>query len=282
MHLVDTHQHLWDLERFPYSWCASVPALNRSFRLADYAAASQGLDITKTLFMEADVDDPHALAEAEWIQQLSGEKVVGTPPIAGIIASGRPEESNFRLHLAALSRLPAVRGIRRVLHTQPDEVAQQSAFAENLKLLPDFGYTFDLCVLPRQLPIAARLIERCPGVSFILDHCGIPDVRSGVLDPWRKEISRIANFSNVVCKISGLVAYADPLSWTVDSLRPWVNHVITAFGWDRVLWGSDWPVCTLSASLGQWVHATHQLTAHASLDQRAAFFHSNAERIYRL
>jgi len=278
MPLVDTHQHLWDLRRFPYSWTAGIPALHRSFLPGDYAAAAAGLGITKTVFVECDVDEPHALAEAQHLQALAEQH----PLIAGIVASGRPERDGFRAHLEALATLPKVRGLRRVLHTQPDALAQSPGFAENLRLLPEFGLTFDLCVLGRQLPFGIDLVRRCPGVCFILDHCGVPDVKGRALDPWRAHIRELAALPNVACKISGLVAYADPAAWTVDDLRPWVEHVLESFGWDRVVWGGDWPVCTLAAPLSRWVEAIRILTRSATADQQAGLFHRNAERIYRV
>jgi len=286
MPLVDTHQHLWDLRQFPYSWTAGIPALHRSFRLEDYAAAAAGLGIAKTVFMECDVDEPHALAEAQHLQALAraatAERADRHPLIAGIVASGRPERDGFRAHLEALAKLPKVRGLRRVLHTQPDGLARSPGFAENLRLLPEFGLTFDLCVLARQLPAGIDLVRRCPGVTFILDHCGVPDVKGRALEPWRTHIRELAALPNVACKISGLVAYADPAAWTVDDLRPWVEHVLEQFGWDRVVWGGDWPVCTLAAPLARWVEAIRTLTRTATAIQRAKLFHRNAERIYRV
>lgn len=277
MHLIDTHQHLWDLARFPYSWCAGIPALNRSFGPDDYRDAAAGTPIAKTVFMEGDVDEPHALAEARHIQDL-GEQC---PLVAGIVASGRPEHDGFRAHLEALAQFPKVRGLRRVLHTQPDELSAQPRFIEHLRLLPQFHFTFDLCVLARQLPQAIALADACPAVTFILDHCGVPDVKGRAFDPWREHLRALAARPNVSCKISGLVAYAGP-DWTVADLRPWVDHALACFGWDRVVWGGDWPVCTLGAPLGRWVAATHELTASASYEQRAKLYHRNAERLYRL
>ena len=278
MHLVDTHQHLWDLQKFPYSWCTGIPALNRSFLFDDYVAAAANCGITKTIFMECDVDEPHALGEAQEIQKLADVH----PLIAGLVASGRPEHENFRPHLEQLAKLSKLRGFRRVLHTQPDAVSQQTRFIEHLRLLPEFGLTFDLCMLARQLPLAIALVDACPRVSFILDHCGVPDVKGRAFDPWREDLRLLASRPNVVCKISGIVAYADPATWTVADLRPWVEHALDCFGWDRVLWGGDWPVCTLSAPLNRWVAATHELTAHATPQQRAKLFHLNAEKIYRV
>jgi len=278
MDLIDTHQHLWDIERFPYSWCAAVPALNRSFRLSDYAAASAGLGIAKTVFVECDVDEPNALEEARMIQEIADRH----PSIAGIVASGRPERGGFRAHLEQLSRLPKVRGFRRILHTQPDGLSREPLFAENIRLLPEFGYSFDLCVLARQLPIAIDLVRRCPEVSFILDHCGVPDIKAGAIDPWRSGIAEIAACPNVSCKVSGLVAYADRDTWSAGALRPWFEHVVEQFGWDRVVWGGDWPVCTATATLAQWVEATRELTRNAGEPERAKLFKVNAERIYRV
>jgi predicted TIM-barrel fold metal-dependent hydrolase len=276
MYIVDTHQHLWDLQRFPYSWCAGIPALNRSFLFDDYVAASEGCGIEKTVFMECDVDEPHQIDEARHIQALAEQH----PLIAGIVASARPERDDFDDQLDQLAELSKLRGVRRVLHTQPDELSRTDLFARNVKKLGPRGLSFDLCVLARQLPVAIDLVRRCPGVTFILDHCGVPDVRQQALDPWRQHIVELARFENVTCKISGLVAYADPTSWRVDDLRPFVEHVLHTFGWHRVVWGGDWPVCTLSATLKAWVRATQELIAHATEEQKAGLLHRNAERIY--
>ncbi len=278
MPIVDTHQHLWDLGRFSYSWCAGIPALNRTFDLEDYLAAAAGLEIVKTIFVECDVDEPHALGEARAIQQLADRQ----PLIAGIVAGCRPEHEGFAADLELLAGLTKVRGLRRVLHTQPDELSRRPLFAANVRRLADYGYTFDLCVLARQLPLAAALVEACPRVAFVLDHCGVPDVKARALDPWREEIRRIAGLPNVVCKVSGLVAYAEPERWTDADLRPWIEHVVACFGWDRLLWGSDWPVCTPSPSLRRCTEPAARLVAGATPDQRDRLFRRNAERVYRV
>src|SRR5262249_42735116 len=150
---------------------------------------------------------------------------------------------------------PKLKGIRRVLHTQPDEVGKGKTFVQNVAALAGYRLSFDICVLARQLPIAIALVSQCPDTQFILDHCGVPRVKERELDPWRAHVAEIASASNVSCKISGLVAYADRETWNTEDLRPFVEHVIEVFGWDRVLFGSDWPVCTLSASYVQWVRA---------------------------
>ena len=279
MQIVDTHQHLWDLDLFRYSWLGSLPALNRSFRMSDYLAAAKGLDVVKSVHLEADVDESYMLDETRHVLALGNQP---DNPLEGIVACGRPESDDFKSYLDQIAGHPKLKGIRRVLHTQPDEVGQGVTFINNVALLSGYGLSFDLCVLARQIPIAIRLVSKCPDVVFILDHCGVPQVREKNLDPWRSYITEIAKFSNVSCKISGLVAYADPQRWTTDDLRPFVEHAIASFGWDRVLFGSDWPVCTLSASYQQWVAALKEITRDAGEVKQRKLFRDNALRVYRL
>ena len=277
MKLIDSHLHLWDLGKFPCSWCAGIPALNRNFLLPDYLGAAEGTGIGAAVFVECDVDEPHAAAEARHIQELAD----ATPHIAGIVAAARPEHPCFPEQLEELLRLPKLRGIRRVLHVVPDETSQSPLFSQNLRRLAAHKLTFDLCVLARQLPLAIALAKKCPEVQFILDHCGVPDIKGGAIEPWRSHIKEIASLPNVACKISGIVAYASP-DWTPSDLRPWVGHVVDCFGWNRVLWGGDWPVCTLASTLRRWVDTCDELFARASESERENLFHKNAVTIYSL
>jgi len=276
--LIDTHQHLWDLRQFPYSWCAGIPLLNRNFLLDDYLAAAKDTGIEKTIFVECDVDEPHALAEARHIQLLAEKN----PMIAGIVGGGRPERKDFPDHLDALLKLRKLRGLRRVLHVVPDEISQSALFAENIRRLAQHHLTFDICVLARQLPLAIALATRCPQVQFILDHCGVPDVKGRAFEPWSSRLKELAALSNVACKISGLIAYANTKHWTPEDLRPWAERAVDYFGWDRVVWGGDWPVCNLTASLKQWIGAAEHLFSSATELQRAQLFYKNAERIYHV
>jgi len=289
MRIIDTHQHLWDLDLFSYAWIAAQPepgslaggrpGLKRSFRMADYLEATSGLGVEKSVHLEADVDEPCMLAETRHILALADHP---DNPLSAVVACARPESADFRHYLDQIAGHPRLQGIRRILHTQPDDLGQGPTFRENVRSLAGYGLSFDICVLARQLPIAIGLVEHCPHVQFILDHCGVPQVKEKILDPWRDDIRRIASFPNVVCKVSGIVAYADPDRWTPGDLRPYVEHVIDCFGWDRVMFGSDWPVCTLSASLRQWVEALSEITANAGEANRDKLFNRNAVRVYRL
>ena len=279
MQIVDTHQHLWDPELFRYSWLSSVPSLNRSFRMADYLTATKGLNVVKSVHLEADVDEPYMLDETRHLLALADQP---DNPLEGVVACGRPESEGFKAFLDEIAGHARLKGIRRVLHTQPDDVGRGTTFLRNVAALASYKLSFDICVLARQLPIAIQLVSKCPEVVFILDHCGVPQVKERNLDPWRAHITEIARFPNVSCKVSGVVAYADHATWTKEDLRPFVDHVIASFGWERVLFGSDWPVCTLSASYRQWVEALQTITQAAGEANQRKLFYDNAVRVYRL
>ena len=279
MKIVDTHQHLWDKDLFHYAWLEPLPKLDRSFRLSDYRDATSGLDIAKTLFIECDVDESQMMDEALHILRLADDSATR---IAGIVASGRPERDGFKAHLDALAAHPKVKGLRRILHTSADDVGQGKMFIENVARLGEYGLSFDICVLARQLPVAIHLASKCPDVTFILDHCGVPDVKSQSLHPWRDDIRELSKFPNVACKVSGIVAYGDPADWKTEDLRPFVEHVVESFGWDRVMFGSDWPVCNLTASYTRWVETLLALTRFAGETNQGKLFRENAIRIYRL
>lgn len=279
MEIIDTHQHLWDLDLFRYSWLDSIPTLNRSFRMCDYLKATQGLPVTKTVHLEADVDEPHMLEETRHLLQLAEKP---DNPLEGIVACARPEHADFKSYLDKIAGNPKLKGVRRVLHTQADDLGQQKLFTENVAALGGYGLSYDICVLDRQLPIAINLVQKCPDVTFILDHCGVPRIKDRILDPWRSDIAELAKYPNVYCKVSGLVAYADPAHWTVEDLRPYVEHVLSCFGWNRVMFGSDWPVCTLSATYRQWVETLRMLTHAAGELNQTKLFRDNALRVYRL
>ncbi len=280
MKIVDTHQHLWDLDLLSYSWCKGHPVFGRSFRIEDYRKAVEGVDVEQSVHVEADVDEPDILAETRMILALAEKR---DNSIEGVVAGARPEKSGFRKYLDQIAGHPKLKGVRRILHVVPDEVGQTALFAENVASLGAYGLSFDLCLLARQLPIGIRLLEKCPNTRFILDHCGFPLIRERQLDPWREYIRTLAGFPNLLaCKVSGVLAQVDVAHWKPDDLRPYVDHVIECFGWDRVIFGSDWPVSTLATTFKGWVDAVLFLTQNHGEPERQKLFHDNAVRVYRL
>lgn len=277
--IVDSHLHLIDLAALRYPWLASAAALNRTFSHDDYAREARRAGIEAALHMEVDVAEADIEAETKHVEALSRRE---GSLLRGAIAACRPEQQGFAAYLERVKADPFVKGFRRVLHVMPDDLSESALFRENIRRIAGSGLTFDLCVLPRQMGQAIALVDLAPDVQFILDHCGVPDVKGGVLEPWRGQIAELARRPNVVGKISGVVAYAEPETWTVETIRPYVEHTIESFGWDRVVWGSDWPVCTLGGGLSSWVAATHALLAGASAGEREKLLSANAKRLWRL
>lgn len=283
MDIIDTHQHLWDPAKFKYSWCAGIPTLNRAFLPDDYQQAIAGLPggarVVQSVHVEADVDEAFMADETRWVLGIADDPKRTTK---AVVACCRPEHESFDAYLDAIAH-PRLKGLRRVLHTMPDDHSRSDRFVKHVGSLHRRGLTFDLCVKASQLPVALELVRRCPNTGFILDHCGVPDVKAKALDPWRENLRAVSKLPNVLaCKVSGIVAYADPATWTANDLRPFVEHTLGCFGYDRVMFGSDWPVCTLSSPLNRWVGALQEIVAKASADERDRLFRRNAIRVYRL
>ncbi|MBN9244313.1 MAG: amidohydrolase [Mesorhizobium sp.] len=277
--IVDTHLHLIDKTALRYPWLAGVPALDRDFSQEEYALEARRAGIEAALFMEVDVDAADIAAELAYVEGLA--KAPGSL-VRGAIVSCRPEEAGFAAWLETVRKSAFVKGFRRVLHVVPDDVCERPLFRENVRRIAGSGLTFDLCVLPRQMKQAMALVDAAPDVRFVLDHCGVPDIKGDARHPWKEQIAEMAKRPNVAGKISGVVAYADPGTWTVETLRPYVEHTIESFGWDRVVWGSDWPVCTLGGGLLGWVAATHALLEGTSETERTKLLSGNAKRLWRL
>ncbi len=229
--------------------------------------------------MEVDIDPTQMEAETAYVAGLSRQP---GNMLRGAIAACRPESADFAAYLERQRSNPFVKGFRRVLHVMPDETSQSDLYRENIRRLSNTGLTYDLIFKGDQLANAVALVDAAPDVQFVLDHFGSPDLRRGKDQPWWNLIAELGERPNVVAKISGIIAYTDPEGWTVESLRPFFDRVIESFGWDRVVWGSDWPVCNLGGGLAQWVAATHALLDGASDSERSKLLSGNAKRIWKL
>lgn len=274
MQIIDTHLHLVYRPQFDVPWLANYPAIDRAWTADEYFATAEKLGIVAALHMEADVAEGQMLAEAEFM-------ATAHPRVIGAIAAGRPEHADFAKHVQALQALPHVKGVRRILHTMPDELSESSQFVENVRLLAEADLSFDLCVRANQLHLAYELAASAPKVQFVLDHCGNPDIANEGFKSWSVGLKKIASLPNVAAKVSGIAVNAAP-GWSTETLKPYVEHLIEVFGWDRVVWGSDHPVLLLNGSLERWVEASLAITASATESDRAKLFNGNAKRIYRL
>jgi predicted TIM-barrel fold metal-dependent hydrolase len=276
--LFDTHQHLIYRHVDDYAWTAGIPALqDKSFTFGNYQCLTQGLSICGTLFMESGADESGFREEARHVSNLARDP---TSLIKGLIVNCRPEAvQGFEAWLEEARGLGAL-GFRRILHVVDDEVSRTVTFRANVRRIGAAGLTFDMCFLARQLPIACELAMACDNTRLILDHCGVPDIAGGGLAPWRDLIRRLAAFPNVICKLSGVLAYCAPGQATYEAILPYVDHVLECFGPVRMVWGSDWPVVNMANGLPDWIAVTRRILAQLSETEAELIAHRNAPAIY--
>ena len=278
--VVDTHLHLWQVDRFDYPWLNDIPPLNRSFLLEDFHQHSKEVDISEMVFVQCDTIASQGLDEARWIASLADVD----SRIKGIVAFAPIEEgAGVKSYLDELVKIPKIKGVRRLLHVLDDnEFCLQPSFIEGLHILSDYNLSFDICMRHDQLSNGVRMVQQCPDLQFMLDHIGIPDIENKVFDSWRDNIESLSDFDNVCCKISGVVTTADHQSWTVDEISPYISHAIDCFGWDRVAYGGDWPVSTLATTYPRWVEVLDHIVSGASDYQKRNLYRENAIKFYQL
>ncbi len=278
--IVDTHQHLWDLKRFRLPWIAKDSPLARSYVMQDYLRATEGLNVVKAVYMEVDVEPKQQVEEARYVLDICRQ---GRSPTVAAVISGRPAAKDFAKYLDRFKGNRHLKGVRQVLQNDatPAGYCLSADFQRGLRALDDRGLSFDLCMRHAELGDALKLVEAMPNLRFILDHLGNPDVQAKDRGRWQRDIGRLARCKNLVCKVSGIVAGARP-KWTAGDLAPFVNHVLDSFGPDRVMFGGDWPVCTLTATFRQWVDALKSILRNRPAEQQRKLFHDNAVRFYGL
>ncbi len=278
--IIDTHVHLWHPKQLRYPWLAEVPALNRPYLLKDYIEAYSALEIESIVFVQCDTHPDDGLKETAWVTDLATRV---EPRIQGIVAWAPLEEgTRVAPFVEKLAENRLVKGIRRLIQSESVDFCVQPNFVSGVKVLSRYGLSFDICIFHPQLANAIRLVEQCPHVQFILDHIGKPDIKNQLFDPWKQEIEILAAFPNVHCKISGLVTEADLEKWTPADLQPYIEHVINCFGFDRVIYGSDWPVSTQASDYPRWVQTLTDAVSGCSSEELRNLFRDNAIKFYKL
>jgi predicted TIM-barrel fold metal-dependent hydrolase len=275
MKLIDTHLHLIDRARARHQWTVNVSPLHGRDFLLDDARSLSGPAVAGAIFMEVDVDPDCIKDEARWIGGL-----VASGALLGQIAACRPEsDDGMDAWLDECQDLGVV-GLRRILHVVDDHLSESATFRANVRKIGRAGFTFDMNFLGRTLDIAYELARACPDMTLVLDHCGTPDIAGGQWEPWATGITRLASLPHVNVKLSGVTAYVGPGADHTAATRPYIDHVLQAFGPGRVVWGSDWPVCNLGAGLPGWLAITQGVFAGLSADEQADIGWRNACRIY--
>ena len=273
---TDTHVHLFNLAELNYPWLDNIPEIKYPYDIEDFAKAARKAKIGKILFMESGALPAQSLQEIDWvIKQTKLDK-----RLQGIIARGDVDIKG-RLTPTPEQLLTSgwVKGIRGRLNL---ELLQSPGFIQGMKTLAEHKLSVDLLLTPSLFLDAARAISRCPDTVFILDHLGNPNVKGGDNEVWKMGISKLAQYPNVNCKISGAIVKIGK-SWTAEMVKPFVHHVIDSFGFDRIIFGSDWPnslrVCE---SYLDWSKVFEELTKGFSVSERNRLYHLNADRIYQL
>ena len=277
--IVDAHQHFWDPTAADYPWLTDELAeIRRAFGPGDLdpLLRSTGVDATILVQTRSSHDETvDFLAVAErtpWIRGVVGWVDLTDPAIDDVLARLRERPGGDRLV-----------GIRHQAHDEPDpEWLVRDDVVRGIDAVGRAGLAYDLLVRPRELPAALALARRLPEVRFVIDHVAKPSIATGAMEPWASRIAKFGELEHVACKVSGMVTEADWERWTNADLQPYVDHVLDVFGPERLLFGSDWPVCLLAATYEQVVDAARNALAGLTNEERAAVFGATAARIYRL
>ncbi|GAA5699311.1 amidohydrolase [Streptomyces avermitilis] len=277
---VDAHHHVWDLSVRDQDWITGpeLQPLRRNFTVADLEPEARAAGVDRTVLVQTVTvaeETPEFLALAAESELIGG--VIGWTDLT------RPDVADELARLAELPGGAYLRGIRHQVQGEPDpDWLLRPDVRRGLAAVAGAGLVHDLVVLPHQLPACVKSARDLPELIFVLDHLGKPPIASGAREPWATHVRALAALPNTVCKLSGMVTEAGPGTWTADALRPYADTVLDAFGPGRLMFGSDWPVCTLAASYGQVIDVANELTAALGADEREDLFSGTATRVYGL
>jgi len=270
---IDSHQHFWRYSAEQYPWIQSDWPLRRDFLPADLAPLLYEAGLDGTIAVQA----RQSLEETRWLLELADE----SPIIKGVVGWVDLHSAEVGQQLECFAGHPKFAGVRHVVQDEPDDdFMLGEAFQRGIGALKPFGLTYDILIYPKQLPAAIRLAEAFPSQPFVLDHMAKPLVKDGRLDPWREHMRTLAGFPNCCCKISGMVTEADWTGWKADHFTPYLDVVAGAFGIDRLMYGSDWPVCLLAGSHERVFSLASTFAGRFSPADQAKFFGGNAAKFY--
>lgn len=277
--VIDSHQHFWDRSRteFDYSWQESdeLKKICRTFLPADLQPNLDSANVDGSIFVQTQ----HNVRENHWALELYDE----SESLLGVVGWVDLKSPECRSQLMDVIEHPGFVGVRHVTQDEPDEdFIVSDPVAKGLGILQEHDVPFDLLFYAQHIKHAKTVASRFPNQRFVIDHMSKPRIKSGEIDEWEKELFLAAQHENVFCKLSGLVTEADWQSWSIDDLRPYFDVALEAFGPNRLMFGSDWPVCLLAASYEQVVSAAKKLIAELSEYEQSAILGGNAIRFYRL
>jgi len=274
--VIDAHQHFWDLGRFDYPWMTGPAApLRRNYLPDDLKPILDDAGVRRTVVVQA----TPSLDESRWLLELAAAHDF----IAGAVVWVDLTSPGLGNVLDELQTHAKFCGVRHLVHDEPDEawIVRPDVLA-GLRELERREIPYDLLLRPPHLKYVSRVAEHCPRLRMVLDHLGKPRIADHVLEGWAQDIETVACLPNLWCKLSGMITEADWRRWTPDDLKPYVDHVVGQFGYGRIMFGSDWPVCTLAGSYSQVVDALRQALGPLNAADAARVWDENARAFYRL
>lgn len=274
---IDSHQHYWKVDRGDYHWMTPrVPVLYRDYLPTDLRPLLLQHNIQKTVLVQA----AQTVAETDFLLDLAA----ADDSIAGVVGWLDMEDPGFPEQFERYKKCAKFIGIRPMLQDLPDDDwILRPKVLEALRLVADADFPFDFLTYPRHLPFVLQVLELIPGLRAVVDHTSKPEIRSGKLESWKSWMAQAARHENLYCKLSGMITEADHQNWSANDLRPYVEHVMDCFGIDRVMFGSDWPVCLLAGSYGQVIAVVKKLLSSIlNEDAERKIFGANAARFYKL
>jgi len=272
---VDAHQHFWRYQPERDAWIANdMAAIRRDFLPDDLEGVLADAGLHASVAVQAD----QSLDETRFLLGLAGEHHF----VNGVVGWVDLLAPDLESTLETISEDPLLVGIRHVAQAEDDDWLAREDVAAGIQRLARFGLTYDILVYHRQLPAALTLVDRLPSQPFVVDHLAKPPIRAAALEPWATNMRELSRRPNVWCKLSGMVTEADWRSWTPADLNPYVDVVLEAFGPERLMFGSDWPVCLLAADYSEVVDAVEEVATTLTPAERADIFGGTARRFYGL
>jgi L-fuconolactonase len=273
---IDAHQHFWRYNPNEYGWIDdSMARLRRDFLPSDLQPELERAGFDRCIAVQA----RQTIEETRWLLDLAD----ASPFMLGVVGWVDLQSDDVRLQLHRLAANPKLLGVRHVVQAEPDDrFMLRPEFLRGVAALEEFGLTYDILIYPRHLPIVVEFVRRFPRQRFVLDHMAKPYIRKQEIEPWRSDLRRLAEFPNVYCKLSGLVTEADWQAWTPEQIAPYLKAAIECFGPERLMMGSDWPVCTVAASYARTMSVMIEFLKGHSDDERDAILGGTAAKIWRL
>lgn len=274
--IIDSHQHFWQVGRFAYPWMSSdLGVLYRDYLPDDLAPILQQNGVKQTVLVQAS----NSVAESRWLLDLADANSF----IAGVVGWVDLMSVEIDAQLDELCAHPKFKGVRHLVESEPhDDWLVQPAVLAGLKKLSARGLSYDLLVHTRHLRYVPHVAESCPDLRLVVDHMAKPPIARNEIKEWSEALKPVARYPNIQCKLSGLVTEASWSSWQANDLRPYVEYALESFGADRVMFGSDYPVCLLAASYGRVLDSFQEILKDISDSDRDKIFSKNAARFYRL